>query len=137
MTALAYMNELYDKSQLNLDAATFLYDKGLYDSVCHPAYYSCLQLMKHKLIKKGLSLEEQASLSSASYNGNSHQCVIEETCKYLTFQKYRDEQNYRNGVKQLKEARELSDYKDSRISPDESYKCIQKAKEIQQKVNSI
>jgi uncharacterized protein (UPF0332 family) len=114
------MNELYDKSQLNLDAATFLYQKGLYDSVCHPAYYSCLQLMKHKLIKKGLSLNEQDSLSSAKYNGNSHRCVIEEIRKRLTFSTYRDEQNYLNGVKQLKEARELSDYKDSRILPEQS-----------------
>ena len=131
------MNELYDKSQLNLDAATFLYQKGLYDSVCHPAYYSCLQLMKNKLIKKGLSLNEQDSLSSAKYNGNSHRCVIEEIRKRLTFSTYRDEQNYLNGVKQLKEARELSDYKDSRILPEQSDKCIKMAKDVLQKINSI
>lgn len=44
------MNELYDKSEINLEAAIKLHEAGMYDAVCHPSYYSCLQLMSHKLI---------------------------------------------------------------------------------------
>lgn len=131
------MNELYEKSDLNIDAAEKLYNHCLYDSVCHPAYYSCLQLMSHKLIKKGVSLSDQASLCSTKYFGHSHKCLIEETCKRLKFDKCRDEQDYRNGVKQLKEKRESSDYKEERISQEASEACIKLAKEIRQKLNSI
>ena len=93
--------------------------------------------MSHKLIKKGVSLSDQASLCSTKYFGHSHKCLIEETCKRLKFDKCRDEQDYRNGVKQLKEKRESSDYKEERISQEASEACIKLAKEIRQKLNSI
>jgi uncharacterized protein (UPF0332 family) len=131
------MNELYDKSEINLEAAIKLHEAGMYDAVCHPSYYSCLQLMSHKLIRKGMSLYEQGVKASADYNGYSHKCLIYETCKFLKFEGSRDKQNYINSVKQLKEKREDADYHEIRISPDQSDKCIKLAKDIRQKINSI
>ena len=61
------MNELYDKSEINLEAAIKLHEAGMYDAVCHPSYYSCLQLMSHKLIRKGMSLYDQGVKASANY----------------------------------------------------------------------
>ena len=66
------MNELRDKSELNADVAELLYEKSYYDNVCHPSYYACLQLMSHKLIKKGMDLDRQASIASSRFGGNSH-----------------------------------------------------------------
>ncbi|WP_074434161.1 HEPN domain-containing protein [Bacteroides neonati] len=131
------MNELYDKSEINLEAAEKLHQAGLYDSVCHPSYYSCLQLMSHKLIRKGVSLSTQGTISSSTYHGSSHKCLIYETCKFLSFEGVRDRQNYTNNIKQLKEKRENADYHEKRISHDQSKECIRLAKEIRSKINSI
>lgn len=131
------MNELYNKSEINFDAANVLYEARMYDSVCHPTYYSCLQLMSHKLIRKGVSLYDQGVLASNKYGGKSHKCLITETSQLIKFESNRDKQNYINGVKQLKEKREDSDYHEIRISRDQSEECIKLAREIRLKINSI
>lgn len=131
------MNELYNKSEINLAAAIKLHKEGLYDAVCHPSYYSCLQLMSHKLIRKGMSLYDQGVLTSTNYNGHSHKCLIYETCKFMKFDGDRDKQNYINSVKQLKEKREDADYHEKRISCDQSDGCIKLAQDIRIKINSI
>lgn len=131
------MNELYNKSEINFDAAKILHEARLYDSVCHPTYYSCLQLMSHKLIRKGVSLYDQGVLASNKYGGKSHKCLITETSQLIKFESNRDKQNYINGVKQLKEKREDSDYHEIRISRDQSEECIKLAREIRLKINSI
>ena len=132
-----YHNELQDKSDLNLDSSSLLYKNSLYDSVCHPAYYSCLQFMSHKLIIKGIKLDDQASITSRDYNGNSHKYLIESTRRYIKFESYNDEREYKRYIGQLKEFRERSDYKSVRITPEESEKCIYMAKTIRQYLKSI
>jgi len=131
------MSALCDKSEINIDAAELLNKNNKYCSVCHPAYYACLQMMEYKLIRKGKSLKLQATEISQYYKGHSHKYLIEETKKLIRFDKFREEQNYSNSIKQLKEYREISDYHDVNITHDESTKAIQLAKELLVKINSI
>ena len=95
------------------------------------------KLMSHKLIRKGVSLYDQGVLASNKYGGKSHKCLITETSQLIKFESNRDKQNYINGVKQLKEKREDSDYHEIRISRDQSEECIKLAREIRLKINSI
>jgi hypothetical protein len=43
------LSYLLEKSQANLVAAQVLHEKGIYSTVPHCAYYSCLQRMKYEL----------------------------------------------------------------------------------------
>ena len=132
-----YMNELKGKSELNMDAAKLMLEHSYYDSVCHPAYYACLQLMSHKLIRKGIDLEKQGLLSSSQYRGNSHKAILSEIRKCIEIDDYKDEVRYDKSVKKLKEMRERADYKLSRIKREESEKCINMAEFVIGIINSI
>ena len=131
------MNGLFDKSSLNIDASELLYNAHLYDSVCHPAYYACLQRMKHKLIKKGISLENQASETSNSFHGHSHLYLINRTCNYIVFKNPIERRSYENSIKTLKIIRESSDYELTRITPEKSEECIRLAKEVIRTIDRI
>ena len=131
------MDELKDKSTLNLSAAEILYQNYHYDSVCHPAYYACLQLMSYKLIRKGISLNKQGSLASSEYDGNSHKAIIKEIESYIKTTDYHDKKLYKDYVKKLKEMRERADYKEVRIKPEESKECIDMSKFVIKILNSI
>lgn len=56
-------DDLLYKSQINMDVADELRKGGYWDSACHPMYYACLQLITHKLLKSGITLESQGSES--------------------------------------------------------------------------
>lgn len=123
-------DNLKDKSELNLDAAKILLENRLYDSICHPAYYACLQLMSYKLIRKGTSLKEQSSEISQRYYGHSHKYLINKTSSIIKFNNYRDKLLYEGAIKKLKAKREDSDYHDVRIAPNEGEKCIELAEQV-------
>ena len=131
------MNELKDKSELNMNAAEKMFECSYYDSVCHPAYYACLQLMSHKLIRKGVGLDRQWSIASSQYGGNSHKALLSEIKKHLRISDYKDEKRYKNDILKLKEMRERSDYKLFRISKEESENCINMAKFVIGIINTI
>lgn len=132
------MSALSDKSNLNISAAELLYKENHYDSVCHPAYYACLQLIKHTLCKNGISLEQQAIEASSSYRGNTHQYLIEKMKLMVNNKRGTNDGNdFRRKIRDLKLTREDSDYKDIRISSDTSRKSINLAKELQLIIQSV
>lgn len=131
------MNELKDKSEINMNAAEKMFECSYYDSVCHPAYYACLQLISHKLIRKGVGLDKQGAIASSQYGGNSHKALLGEIKKCLSLSDYKDEQRYSKNILKLKEMRERADYKLSRISRDESENCIVMAKFVIGIINTI
>lgn len=131
------MSALRDKSEINIDSAELLHENNKYCSVCHPAYYACLQMMEYILIRKGKSLKVQAAETSKCYYGHSHQYLIKETTQLIRFDSFRETQNYSNSIKQLKAYREISDYHDVNITRDQSEKAIQLAKELLVKIRSI
>lgn len=127
---------LKNKSEINLLAAQALHDKNFYDSVCHPAYYACLQLMSYKLIGIGFDLEKQAAKASSKYRGNSHVAILKEFQQYFKIAQYQDERLCRNGIRKLKAYRERADYKNERILQEESNDCITLAKNISRIINN-
>lgn len=131
------MNELSDKSDLNMLSAELLQKSSYYDSVCHPVYYACFQLMSHKLIRKGIDLSQQGSIASSQYGGNSHKAVIKTIDQYLNKTNHSDKILYDKYIKKLKEMRERADYKNVRIKQDESDKCIKMSKFVIQVLNTI
>lgn len=132
------MDDLLHKSQLNIEVAELLYERKFCDSACHPMYYACLQLITHKLIKKGITLERQSSLISGDYKGNSHRYWISESYKQLNPSiSFRERKAYKDNLYQLKELREKSDYKEQRISEMECFNGINLAKQVIQQINSI
>lgn len=131
------MDELLTKSQLNTEAAQILFDKQLYSSACHPIYYSCLQLISYKLIRCGLTLDAQSSLSSKKYYGKSHKCLIEESRKRIKCSGHREEKEFKDGLYQLKELREKADYKEDVVMQQECQAGMDIAKLLIQKINTI
>ena len=131
------MNALKDKSDLNLEASRLLCSSSLYDNVCHPAYYACLQLISYKLAKKGIDLNQQATIASSQYNGNSHKALINSISSYIKTDDYHDKKLYDKYIKELKEMRERADYKNARIKKEESEKCIRMSEFVVHILNSI
>jgi len=131
------MDDLLNKSDINLLAAEVLQKKTYYDSVCHPTYYACLQLMSYKLISRGISLEQQRQITDSRYNCHSHRYLIEETTKLIKFESCIDERDYKKAIKELKSKREDADYHEVRILPEDSQKCIELANNITRIIRSI
>jgi uncharacterized protein (UPF0332 family) len=126
------MPELLNKSDLNLNAAEFLFKGGHYATVCHPAYYSCLQLIKYK-IKKSLKIDysQQSSEASVSYRGNTHVYLINKVKNEISIKRGRAEaQDFEREIKDLKELRERADYQNISISFSDCERAIQKAKDL-------
>jgi uncharacterized protein (UPF0332 family) len=126
------MPELLNKSELNLNAAEYLFKKGHYATVCHPAYYSCLQLIKYK-IKKNLKIDypQQSSETSASYNGNTHVYLISKVKSEIKRKRGIEEAKiFDREIKDLKELREKADYQNISICFSDCDRAIKKAKEL-------
>lgn len=125
-------DKLPDKSELNISVAEYLHEKGFYPCVCHPAYYSCLQLMKYKLnICKGINYERQEGERGKEKIG-THQYLIRKTCSLLEEGRggKLSANNFERGIKELKKLRENADYDPVEISNSDSHKAIGKAKEL-------
>ncbi|MDR0864146.1 MAG: hypothetical protein LBO74_04335 [Candidatus Symbiothrix sp.] len=111
------MPVLLNKSALNLNAAQYLCKEGHFATVCHPAYYSCLQLMKFKVKDKlKIGYEQQASEISQFYRGNSHVYLISKVKEEINRKKGKREADvFIKDIRKLKELREESDYSDIQI----------------------
>lgn len=133
------MDQLRYKSELSLDAAEFLYKNNYYNAACHPMYYSCLQLISYKLIKKGISLEEQGSQISNYYKGNTHQYLIDKSMQLIPFNKKTDcnKNHYLNDFKMLSRLRVQADYKINLISQSECERGMRLAKSLILEINKI
>lgn len=125
------MSELLDKSALNMNAAEYLLKEGHYDSVCHPAYYSCFQLMKHKVCHSMHIDYEAQEREIVSSRQNTHQYTIRKITDYIQQQKGAwVAQQFNRDIKDLKKHRENSDYKIIRLGRDTCEACVTLAKHI-------
>jgi chromosome condensin MukBEF ATPase and DNA-binding subunit MukB len=112
------MSVLLNKSELNLNAAQYLCKEGHFATVCHPAYYSCLQLMKFKVQDKlKIDYKQQASEASRSYKGNSHGYLISKVKEEISRKKgIQAAKEFMKEMNELKILRERSDYEDIQIN---------------------
>ncbi|MBA5649998.1 HEPN domain-containing protein [Bacteroides fragilis] len=132
------MDKLKDKSDLNISAAEFMLEKNMYCSVCHPAYYSCLQLMKYYIKNKlDIDYERQATDTSSTYHGDSHRYIIT-----IIRQKLKESINkevarvFDSQIKDLKNWRITSDYSHEDVNRDQCIDAIRIAKEIRKTITN-
>jgi uncharacterized protein (UPF0332 family) len=127
------MSGLINKHELNINAAKFLCDNGHYATVLHPAYYSCLQLIKYKInhVLK-INYKQQEVETSRDYRGNTHAYLISKIVEEIRRRKGNSEAyKFHNQIKKMKKLRESSDYKNEQpLSRDTCEKAIQDATEL-------
>ena len=130
------MPVLLNKSELNLNAAQYLCRDGHYATVCHPAYYSCLQLMKFKVKDKLKINYEQQEREIGSGKTNSHQYLIDKIAgKIQEIKGFNTAKNFIFTMKRLKTLRETSDYSDLPVDRAMCEKAIQLAQELRLIIN--
>jgi len=124
------MSGLSDKSQMNMQAADVLQKAYLYSSVCHPAYYACIQLMISKVLElDDIELSTLGSYMSQS-GGRSHKYVIDKIDVILKDKErhgsisFDDYKTFKNNIRDLKTARVKADYTNEKISQTDSAKFV-------------
>jgi hypothetical protein len=106
------MPYLKTKSQTNEVAALLLHEKGLFVSVVHCSYYSCVQLMKHIVIHV-LGIPETKIEADVSFNrGSSHAYLINKIVYHLKV-KQKDWRDFNKDINDLKTLRNDADYSDT------------------------
>lgn len=136
------MCHLKNKSEINMMVAETLFEKCLYPSCCHPAYYSCLQLMKYTIQEKmGIPYHQQDieinRIDKRVARSGSHNYLIDKIV-YRMKELDKDEARlFKRSIEDLKASREDSDYKDIPISRDYSEKSINTAKIINSQLIKI
>lgn len=141
------MSHLKNKSEINMDAAQLLLDKGLYPSCCHPAYYGCIQLMKYILNEKaGINYKQQEieiSLleSNKVSRKGSHNYLIDKLFHLISQSGKKEDKlaakTFKNEIEDLKRHREIADYKNEYIGIEISTQSIQKAKSIHNQLSKL
>lgn len=131
------MNELLTKSELSMEAAEKLQKERFYNAACHPMYYSCLQLVMHKLESEGISLEEQAALASSKYHGHTHECLMYESAERVKLREHRNKRDYLDNFKILKEMRVRADYRREMIGESDFLSGMEIAKLVTKEIKSI
>ena len=132
------VSALKHKSGISLLAAKYLLKEGYSPCVCHPAYYSCLQLMKYQIQKVIGKNYEQQDKEIASQNTNSHGYVIRAMKDYIAkTQGKKSALQFDREIKDLKEVREKADYKVDVITHTMATDAIDNAEKLLRTINSI
>jgi len=123
------MAQLKNKSEFNVAAAELLFKNYCYSSVPHPAYYSCLQLMKHFLCHK-VNIDYNTQVDEIKQNGGkSHKYYIEEIYYAIIDRKNTHEAGkFLRNIQDLKALREEADYANVLIDPSKAQSSIDRAK---------
>lgn len=121
------MSSLRNKSEINIDAAEHLDNKGVYPPVAHCAYYSCYQFMKHIwLYTMNKTDADLASLTRNTLEG-SHEVLINQIIKHLKT-KNQDTRSFNTEIVSLKKLRHKSDYDNVEIGSEISSNAIKLSK---------
>ena len=137
------MSHLKSKSEINISAAEVLLDKHTYyASSVHCSYYGCFQFIRSKLNQIGITYEKidqdiASSRQSEATTLHSHlypiKLILDEIEK-KSDKFYRS--TLRNKIFDLKEYREISDYRNVDVGYDESNKAFNLSKEIIKLISS-
>lgn len=117
------MSSLRNKSEINIDAAEHLDDKGVYPPVAHCAYYSCYQFMKHIWLHSMNKTDNDLELLTKNTKEGSHEILINQIIKYLNT-KNQDTRTFRTEIVSLKKLRHKSDYDNVEIGSEISANAI-------------
>lgn len=134
------MNELKNKSEINLDSAKLLSKNNYYAPSVHCSYYSVLQLMKYAVcVSIGISYDEQdkeinqLKQHKASAKGTHEYLIgkIEEKIHEFDRPNFT---SFTRKVKDLKVFRKNSDYEDVSISFEQSRTAIDHATVLREQI---
>lgn len=117
------MSNLKNKSEINKLAADFLHKQSLYPSVVHSAYYSCLQLIKHIIIKESSKTENEVEDEIRNAGESSHEYMINRLTAFLN-SNGKDFRTFNTTINQLKRLRVDSDYRNVSIDSSKSKNSI-------------
>lgn len=129
------MSNLSNKSEISVEAAKLLNDKGLYSSVAHCAYYACYQKLKHIwLHTMNRTEQELESLGRSNPRQGSHEVLINEIGRLIknsgSKNYIEDSRVYNNSLLQLKKLRTKADYEDTLFDYTNSTQSIRLSNEI-------
>lgn len=129
------MCHLKNKSEINLLAAETLFNNNLYPSCCHPAYYSCLQLMKYTIKEKiGISYYQQdvdvSKIDKRIARSGSHNYLIDKIVNAIKLSDKYEANKFKRNIEDLKAYREQADYEDCTVTRDMCVNSIDQAKKI-------
>lgn len=132
------MSDLNTKSEFSLLAAKCLLKEGYHHSVCHPAYYSCLQLMKYQIKNVIGKNYEQQEKEITNQKSNSHAYTITRIKDYIKeTQGWKSAHSFDRGIKDLKETRINADYKVNVITHTIATDAVDSAERLLQTIKSI
>lgn len=112
------MSNLTNKSDIGIQAAKLLNDKGLSSSVAHCAYYACYQKIKHIWLHKMQKTEQELeNLGRNKHRQGSHEILINEIAQFIKNYQSKnsilDFRVYNSNILQLKRLRTKADYEDT------------------------
>lgn len=121
------MSSLRNKSEINIDAAEHLDNKGVYPPVAHCAYYSCYQFMKHIWLHSMNKTDADLVLLTRNSTEGSHEILINQITKHLKT-KNQDSRSFNTEIVSLKKLRHKSDYENVEIGSEISSNAIKLSK---------
>lgn len=135
------LSKLLEKHKFNFDSAKYLIEESMYAPSVHCSYYSCFQLMKHKVRNlQGCSYED---LDAEIIGISSHSFLINKVKFYLDPKnnaKIKDPAlatEFKDSIRDLKKFRKESDYDNKEISPDEADKAFNFSRNISLILNKL
>jgi hypothetical protein len=130
------MEHISKKSEENIASAALLIEKAYYASSVHCAYFGCIQMMLHayKCCKDLEDDEYDRHKQSGSQSAKgTHKWIIMETQHLLEDYRprgsFKDSNQFRTYIGNLKQARTDADYKDMSIDETRAKRCLTEAKQ--------
>ncbi len=123
------MSALTNKSGINEASAELLHKNNLYSSVCHCAYYSSVQLMRHIWFNKMNKTETELYTLTRASTENSHGILINQIVNHIKG-KSMDARNFNTEILSLKKLRTIADYNDETIDFSHSTKSLALSKSV-------
>ena len=124
-----------DKSKQSLEVAEFCYENKCYDSCVNRYYYSFYQELMDKLSKKGISIDDR------NISGGSHERAfnnfIDKVLRPIKRVKPREITKLRTEYGNLKNLRNLADYKPESISKKDVDEAIKMYNNLKKEINII
>lgn len=126
------MSHLQEKSEMLVESAKLLDEKGLYPAVAHASYYSCYQLMKHIWLYSMKKTEDELKRNIQQATEGSHEYLLNEIVKYVKNNNKTNDnlKDFRNKIYKLKVLRTEADYFDKNFDYLNSRNSISLSKEI-------
>lgn len=131
------MPNLKRKSEFSLLSSKELLKSSYYTNACNPAYYSCFQLMKYK-VKNVLRIDySEQEKEISQQKTNSHGYIIRKIENFIAKKDKRQASLFSRRIRDLKEMREIADYKEEIFNKEKCLDVIEKAEDLLREIETI